>query len=38
MGPVLLKEETGVPTEKLQCLVESNWTTLVHVTKATLIG
>ena len=29
MGPMLLQEETRLPGENLQCLVESNWTTFV---------
>ena len=29
MGPVLLREETGVPGEILRYLVQSNWTTLL---------
>ena len=38
MVPVLLQEETGVPGENLQWLVESNWTTLFsHVARETLI-
>ena len=36
MGPVLL-QETGVPGENLQCLVETNWVTCFsHVTKVIL--
>ena len=38
MGPVLLREETGVPGENLQWLVESNRTiSFSYVTKVTLI-
>ena len=38
MGPVLLREETGVLGENLRCMVESNCSTLFsHMTKITLI-
>ena len=37
LGLVLLQEKAEVPGENLQCLVESNWTTLLsHLNKVTL--